>query len=669
MALQEIDVNALLFDELRMIAVKADKQVTDEAIVKAFTLNENLRSLGYCFTPNSLPLLVQSNIDTLFETIKGYVGEVNAEPMYKGFPNEVMEMDEAVFRFHQVLHYLSTYGREFFTGAPVSKGWLPESVDIDRNDFDTFTTDLKQIEVVLEDEKYALCAGRLLSRKNRLTEKQQQLIKIALPKLEISAIRSLKIPFKENIQMVFELGIEKKSLPILKLACVNPMDAFKCINELLKNNKQHLRTSQKRMIAKLLDSYPLQKLESNMMYSKKQRESVIYILDHIDYSTYSRDVAKKEAVNALKNKKLHSWMSNVEKLIRENNKEELSTVLKERPGMLLRMGIRLIRLGYQSEVTNTMVSCAQKLSTQTIIDTLNYYYLSPTVSPTSYMDSSCLYTSDCLEDRAIEWTIFSTILKKALEAKLSSIETELKDKKVYIDHQDYDSDHSMILKSDEGGYNRGGLAFKIPENINTIRLFVYWNDKRCVDLDLHAYFTDIFNKIHHVGWDGKYNDFGVVFSGDITHSNAAEYIDIQLKNSKVDSVVASIDIYDGAYSFKEVDTCFTGIMGVSDLDQKIKLYDPKACFVSNKLGSTDKSIKYGLINVKDKYIRYMGNSSAKNWIDDPKVFFSLAEYLDILFKAQNTTIVDSEDEADLSIALAKGKDISIIDKNFWIDLD
>ena len=316
---EKFNYDNLLFRELRMVSVKENEDsvlvgegsyaLTNNDILKALTLDENLKSLGYCFTPDSFPLLCHSNINSLYEDIKSYIGDVKADPMYKGFPDEVMNMDEATFRFHQLLHYMSTYGVEFFTGCEVKKGWLPESTDTKRDKADAFKTDLKQIEGISSDEKYFKPAFALLSRKTRLTESGERLIAEAVKHLTSEQLNELQIPFKENVQVLFDLGMEEKDLRLLITACKNPMDAFKCIKEVLNENNWHLRTSQKRIIAKLLDSFENHSFEENLIYSNSRREMVIHILDHIDYTTYSRNDAHKKSVSLLKDKKFKSWMS------------------------------------------------------------------------------------------------------------------------------------------------------------------------------------------------------------------------------------------------------------------------------------------------------------------------------------------------------------------------
>lgn len=649
--MDKFNYDNLLFRELRMVAVEPSKKISDEGIVKAVTLNENLKALGYTFSPDSFVLLCISNIDNLFNTIKEFVGEVKAEPMYKGFPEEVMNMDEATYRFHQMLHYMSTYGVELFTGAQVSKGWLPESISAARDKEDTFATKLKVLEATAVQDKYFMGAKTLLSRKMLLTNSQKELVEEALTHLTAEELASLEIPFKENAQDVFYLGIKNKNLGILQLACKNPTDAFKSIEALLNRNNWHLRTSQKRLIAKLLDSFHPYAFAENIVYSAARREKVIHILDQIDYPSYSKSAANKDSFNALKDKKLKSWMSKIENLIAINDVNGLFAELRNRPGMFLRMGVRLIRLGYQKQVEENLVVVAQCLSTQTLVDIFN-----------AYTNNKSLYEDDKIE----EWDIFTNLLKKVLAAKLESLNTEIKGKKVYLDAQDFDLANSMILKPEEGGYVRSGMAFKLPQNLNKVRFFTYWNHPSRVDVDLHLECFTKDNERVSVGWNSNYKTEGAVMSGDITHSDAAEYIDIDLQASPIRYALARINLYSGAPTFADIETCFTGLMGVNELGQDIKLYDPKACYVSHELMAKNSCMNYGLINLEDKYIRYLGSTTLPIVVTAPVL--SVQEYLQMLFAAQGAQKVDNKEEADLVLSIAKGGDVSVIDKNFWVDL-
>lgn len=131
-------------------------------------------------------------------------------------------------------------------------------------------------------------------------------------------------------------------------------------------------------------------------------------------------------------------------------------------------------------------------------------------------------TKEEREDCDMLYSVFEDLLK----VRMKSCDTQLRGKKVFIRMDNYNLAASEIHcndKSAEGGYIRSGIAYRIPQNISRLRFFVYWNDSTRVDVDLHAGYTDLAGKSHSVGWNQSFRDCGIVFSGDITHSDAAEY--------------------------------------------------------------------------------------------------------------------------------------------------
>ena len=70
-------------------------------------------------------------------------------------------------------------------------------------------------------------------------------------------------------------------------------------------------------------------------------------------------------------------------------------------------------------------------------------------------------------------------------------------------------------------------------------------------VDLHANVIDNDENDIHVGWSGYYNKSGIVMSGDITHSDAAEFIDIDLK-ANILNVETYVNLFDGKRNFKEL---------------------------------------------------------------------------------------------------------------------
>ena len=111
----------LLISELRIVVyeaadagskpAKADSFVpqllSDDRITQAMTVNEELRNLGYTLKPADILRLAASRSMTGFaQHFRSLMPSVDAPPMYPDFPEQVMKMEEAEFRMHQMIHYL-----------------------------------------------------------------------------------------------------------------------------------------------------------------------------------------------------------------------------------------------------------------------------------------------------------------------------------------------------------------------------------------------------------------------------------------------------------------------------------------------------------------------------------------------------------------------------------
>jgi hypothetical protein len=262
---------------------------------------------------------------------------------------------------------------------------------------------------------------------------------------------------------------------------------------------------------------------------------------------------------------------------------------------------------------------------------------------------------------------------------MAGMDTVLRNKNVALAMPEFDLDASEIHcndKSAEGGFIRSGLAYRLPDDLDTLRFFVYWNDDSRVDIDLHAGYSDLDGQDHSVGWNQCFRDSGVVFSGDITHSNAAEYIDIDLR-APIDKVYANIHLFSGKRGFKDVDTCYVGMMAVPNGQsegESYGLFKEANCFFSHHLRQDCATVNYGYIDVQKRCIVFDGAPQSWNYdwyagVSHRQGAFSLRRYLESLIAAQNATICDAE-EADVVLVMGKPrseKEISLIDTNFLMD--
>ena len=658
----------LLLDELRFVTYeKRNSELTDELLTKAVTVNENLQSLGYMLNPADIvSLAVSPSLDGFYENVRDMMDTVDADPMYPGFPQQVMEIDEAVFRFHQLVHYFSTYGMELLFGVTAKRGWLPcedeKTVDAKEQDI---VLNAKTIKLLPVEESYNTPLHTILTRRERMTLPERAIVAEAISHVSAEQIQGLRVGFKENMnalyEIVFDMADREAAFNFLHGLCRHTGDVLRCVDLLLGKNKYHFHTAQKRFLVKLLESYPAKDFRANLVLSGKGADRNILLLNFLDYSVYSRSESHMDAVNDLRDGKLRSWESIAKSMLKNGNDGALDFIA-QRPGMMLRMVAWLMRLGYTKEaVVSKLSEKASALSMQTLVTNMNYFGK---------------LTKEEREDGEKLYCAFEKLLKE----RMKSCDTRLRGKKVMLRMDDYDLAASEIHCSDksaEGGYIRSGIAYRIPQDINRLRFFVYWNDTTRVDVDLHAGYTDLAGKSHSVGWNQSFRDSGVIFSGDITHSDAAEYIDIDL-TAPIDKVNANIHLFGGRSNFSKVETCYVGMMAVPEgnIDgQEKSLYNEANCFFKHNLRQQCQTVNYGFIDVRNRCLIFDGTPHAWNYdwyagVEHRRGKLSLAHYLVLLMEAQGDKICCNEEEADVILVMGKPeteKEVSLIDANFFMD--
>ena len=673
----ELTFKRNLLKEMRIVtiadgATHDNSDIDNRRMVVAVTVNQELNNFGYTLKPEDIVRLAKcdiSEITILLNEFKEIVGDVKAKPMYPNFPFQVMEMDEATFRFHQLCHYFSTYGIEALTGEEVIKGWLPNVEDTEKTKYDKSLLDLKVLDLWSYTYAIDFSILRLLSKNERLTLPEMEIIKCDIKLVTDDVFKTLNIPFKENMYELFYNVFTSNRFKEIELYkfCQHTGDIWKCIDYLM-NEKgiKHFRTSQKRVLVKLLESYPVADFEANLILSNKSANKVKILLNYLDFNTYSRSPQHKEAVRKLRNKELQSWEGKAKALIFSKDTSALEFISK-RPGIMLRMITLLLRNGYKaSDISKALIESAGKLSTQTLVTLCTFFGMEELPE-----------TKKGEERDKFEVMALNAIFNECLEANLAAKDiAELKDKKVFLDMDNYNLDLSMIecnTKSEEGGYIRSGLAYKIPEDVKRIRLFVYWNDKNRVDVDLHASMINLDGTKATIGWNSNYKNGVAVFSGDITHSDAAEYIDIDLDKAKdiYSKANLNINLYSGRPSFGEIDECFVGIMAVNNIGEEVKLYDAKNCFFNHYLKGKQRCLEYGYIDIKNHCLVFIGKEGVKYSNNQYyKSSFSLGKYLDALFVSQNTELVENKEDADIILTMEKSTDdkaISLLDNNFFME--
>lgn len=681
----------MVFTELRRIMIPlSGNMLSDESMQRALTMNMNLSTqYGYMFGPKDLVLIAGNDAaEAVFDVVSGMISEVKAPPMYPDFPSQVMEMDEAQFRFHQMLHYFSTYGIEFLFDTNVQRGWLPgEKEDITETEKvreDEHLFEARVLGLLDEQTAYLSVYSMIMSKRERMTEPEKALVSECVLHLEPDQIKGITVPFKENLSIVFAVMMDtlkgSERTEAMRAVCQNSGDVFKVLRYYLEQHDYHLKTSQKRTGVRLLESYPIGDFKGNLILSNAKREETLVVLQFLDYNRFSRSEAHKKAVSMLRSDELRSWESRLKAALSESPDAGL-LVASERPGSLLRFVSMLIKAGVDPEkIKAELLKYADRLSTQTLVRVSTYFSNGACgfFENKVYADAWKDFDTELLDG------IFIEVLKKNLACK----QTPLRGKRVFLEDTGYNLDRSVIQtndKSEEGGYIRSGLTMKVPARGKIIRLFTYWNDAERTDIDLHGYGVKKDASTVEIGWLDDFRSEGgsIVYSGDITHSNAAEYIDVNLEKAQqegIRSVVFSLHSYTNK-TFKQIEQVLVGIMAVSEEGEKtdVKLYTPANCFFSHELMSATISLTYGFLNIEDMEVTFVGKTSL-NWMDgltakyaaaDGLPLFTVRSYVSLLAESQSAVLTDRKEEADIILRLDKGtedREISLIDVNYWMDL-
>ena len=879
----------LLLSELRMVVYQPGNpaEVTDRMVCEAVTLNENIRSLGYVLRPDDvLRMAASPSMHGFFDHLKALTPDVKDKPMYPGFPQQVMEMSEAEFRLHQAIHYFTTYGLEMLLGQKVKRGWLPEYPADERTQRDTRLMESRVIELIAGQEAPAAVLRTLMGRRERMTNPELDLALECVPLCSAEQLQGIKVRFKENLDLLFPRLMactdREAALRTLRAVCAHAGDVLACSKEYLRRRKYHLTTAEKKLLVKLLETYPVGNLRENLMQSQRLRERNLQVLQHLDYNRFSRSAAHREAVRALRNGELLSWRGVGEALLGEHSPQALKH-FAQRPGYMVRMINRLLSLEYGAEeIAQALLPHAGKVSGHLAVKTLramlkrsdelearykeavkdcmrqydaemrppseeNYWEESGIrsraqwrrtearqsclIGPENALREEVFAKANALEMRLIaakarlsamkeaadypertnmrsmktrwyrnaeqnmdmhalnrkmeeylgvsDWEMrkarekvsrlnrlveearkqaqpefacraaviraegerrlapmleeidaweqaqieqlqkrieaenaqyvkqkreaverrdaklkqledayqhelraaqfdaqTAEILRRLLEAHFRQADTPLKGKKVFVDMDAFDLGHSVMETEDrsrDGGYIRSGIAYRIPENARYVRFFVYWNDKERIDIDLHAGGTTMDGRHLHVGWNSDFRRDGVVHSGDITHSDAAEYIDIDL-SAPIREIYANVNLFSGQ-SFRDVETCYVGMMAVDQNGQTIERYDPANCFFTHRLTQKTRNLYYGFIDVQNRFVRFVGQENRSVWEARPSIeseqnIFSLEAYLNCVMEGQGVQRVDNPAEADVVLTMGKSllaNGLSLVDSNFFLE--
>jgi hypothetical protein len=562
------------------------------------TIMKNINDLGYTFSKglfNSLCKKDESYINDFYleivSVLKTNLGaNVVYKPMYPNFPQQVMDSSYFELYFNAILHYWSD-------GVV-----LPEYEKKERLPFSDY---LKYKVIDIGDKKeFEQIFTNLCSSKTSLSETDKEDIKFFIESYnkDILSLIPDNIPLKENVALIGSI------LQNNNLLNENYYKHFQTATDVLRfavslsngdislaENTKFIsfKRSTRKMLLQLLDNCG--NIEEDMLRYKGQWIKLGERLHPGEYPNFSFSA---KAFHKIRNNiKIETFNGKVQKSININNIKQSLSLLKTRPGDFARKLDYLFRtFKDHKDIIKTFESVAKNVSIPVLLQVKEHFTHRNENNEIRVFfpkgNTSKLYgTPNKLKNITLDTC--KKVASICENAIISNFKLKSKLGKVYIDPKlkNYIIPFSQRSASKALKTLVRGSKIDFPENITTIRSFVYWKQPQNtrVDIDLSAVIYDKnWNYLENCSYFNlKSASYKASHSGDITAApnGASEFIDLDIEsvlNMGGRYVTISVNSFT-QQSYKDLPICFMGFMG-RNKPSSGEIYEPKT--VQNKIDLT-----------------------------------------------------------------------------------
>lgn len=680
-------------------------ELSDGDMAWAMTAAANLAGTGYALSTDSVTTLAAyrhmskaaasyAGLDTLADTfvidpladVKAFVPDVTAAPMYPDFPEQVMGMDEATYRYHQMMHYASTYGVEAIAGlfgfdVTVGEGWMPDVESTEKTEKDEKLVADKVLHVVVARDDMRRIVTERLAKATRMHETE---IRVAIDVLSDIDGEPPHVAFHENMMEIIRTAAEGTAAELERVAgslAQHPGDLVKATRHILDTNGgHHLMTRQKKGLCRAFERFGADSIARNIAEASKANRNITNFLSVARFG--GPNLCR--GIELVETGKVKSWNSEVEALWKGVDGtgspqawKDLLAKYGERPGMLLRSLTRLAKGGCPlGMLADEVLSHADSYSVPTLVRNLTLMTaLDDGLSAgVDRMFGGRAAAADAASSEQREtYEKISPILLATLSARLAALDTPLRGKRVFLDKAGISLGGSVIMPNDNGttgtAWPAPGIAYEIPAD-GRVRFFTFWDDReKRVDVDLHFYGRNADGGKIHIGWNSSFNRNGLTTSGDITTSHdSVEYLDANVAAAVaagVDYVMQDQHIYSGARDWGDIATCYSGATLVGSTDRSTELYSADNVLFRDDLTGEGSTMRYALIDFPNHYVRILRGAN----VPFVRTMFTLDAYLRLLLEAQEATLVETPEEAELRVCVGRSDDpavVSLFDEGFFV---
>ena len=603
------------------------------------TIVKNVTSFGFLLGQDIIDILKNAeykDIVSWYLENKDYMLKAsgirdNMEPLYKNFPEDVMNTDDYEMYWASLVYYLSHN-----TISPAEAKVRPEL-----NEFCNLITINLGTEETL-DEVFT----NLLSSKVSFGDADRKDIQFFVDNDENFYKKfPTSIPNKENLVALTNMVIDHFGYTDVRTE--NLTNVYKTATDILrlavalsggnvslaeKAKFKHFNKSERRFLLSLLNN--CKNPVEDMLRYKSSWIALGEILHPGDYA--SRYENAFNAFSKIRSgAKIRTWGGRVDEAFEKKNLESLLKLLSSRPGEFCRRLDRVLSNFEEKDhekILNTFANVSNGVETTVLIGLMQHMYDRKNVldsriffpkgriAKAFYRENEQKPICDMSIDRTID------ICKKSIVANLSTKETM---GKVFID----DSMKNFVFPMVVRNANRTlrpmarGSKMQLKDNATVARVFLYWHempDSYDVDLDLSVILLDSNYKAIGSCYygnlsDRKVKESGCYHSGDVREApnGASEFIDLdfdKLKKFGAMHVLVCVHSFT-CQPFSELKEAFVGVME-REKPMDGKIYEPMTVVNRSDLVTEQRTSLAMMVDSEDKTVTWLDLGCDFNHADD-----------------------------------------------------
>lgn len=601
-----------------------DSPVNKNSINLVWGFLKNIETLGFTLDYRAIDIMqrmpeneiieLYNNIMPELEHFKG--NDVEYKPMYPGFPEQVMKMDDCEFYLNAFMHYLTNgeyvpkYPEEELKNALNDKTKFP-SLNLQKNKLSTL------IACSLSDFKKSM--QETITMRGAMSDTDRKYVNYFFEKYINKDISLLpdKIPYKENAIYIAKLLNDNQLGGLISKYITTPTDVVRFALYLSGKSIDFSDYSTKRgehnfnnkilskygdLFMNLIDKNPS---EEDFCVHKKELKSLTRLIHYnAKKNGYEREYPKAyHLIDRCHKNELKSLESKIETAKQNKNYKKMIDLYLIKPGKMIQNLDSIINIVPKSDKPYLL----EQLSSDKIIKNVSPTLLYKTISHFTNRLEEKKYRRFAFKGKTYIKEENRNTLDEGVVAEITNILKENLNKifserktlgKVYVDNEVYNYTIPVNMPEGNAGFHAlpEGTMVDLAKHIGTIEenpyitLFCYWTNKRRdgseikSDIDLHAVFELKDGSYSSISYNAK-NEFAC-HSGDFVdaENGACEFICIDRRKMPKDIKRLIVDVcsFTGEY-FKDHETCHVGIEFGKEPHGENEIYDPKDVILKTEL--------------------------------------------------------------------------------------